>query len=146
MNEIYWHDKRSLSSKQISSPPPPTQPRRAYESSSTHRTQTDVHMTTNRTPSSSYTPYSSERQSNFPYTSSLYGVYRQTTPSIVTSPVPLHPSSNRYQPQQRQISRSLKIIIRENIKILMGSIMMEFIPMMMKKQVRLGILITPSVK
>ena len=96
MNEIYWHDKRSLSSKQISIPPPPTQPRRAYESSSTHRT-----------PSSSYTPYSSERQSNFPYTSSLYGVYRQTTPSIVTSPVPLHPSSNRYQPQQRQISRSL---------------------------------------
>ncbi len=42
MNDIYWNDKRTMSSKQISSAPPPTQPRRTYEN--TLRTKQYQHM------------------------------------------------------------------------------------------------------
>jgi len=130
MNDIYWHDKRTMPSKQLPTPPP-TQPRRSYEN--TLRTkqyqQTEIrsnsHSTTNRNVTSSYVQYptTSNRShnnpnGNFPYPSSLYGVYRQSPPSAPiinsASPPTLHSNQNRHMdlrnqshhPQQRQISRS----------------------------------------
>src|SRR5271156_877366 len=105
MNDIYWHDKRTTSSKQISSPPP-TQPRRSYEN--TLRTkqyqQTDIrlnsHSATNRNITSPYSQYptasnrSSNHHGNFPYPSSLYGVYRPSPSTVMTSHSPLHPNQN----------------------------------------------------
>ena len=125
MNDIYWHDKRTMPSKQLSSPPP-TQPRRAYENTlrSKHYQQTDFrfnsHLTNISTDNSSYLPYptisarSHNKNDNFPYTTSIYEVYHQTSPSITTSPSPLHPAQNRHidrknpslSSQQRQLSRS----------------------------------------
>jgi phosphatase and actin regulator 3 len=123
MNDIYWPDKRVMSSKQISSPPP-TQPRRAYEN--TLRTKqyqhTDVrmnsHSTIDRNIGSPYLQYptashrSYNPNGNFPYASSLHGVYRQSPPTVMTSSSPLHPNENRRtdlrnSSQQRQLSRSV---------------------------------------
>ena len=78
MNDIYWHDKRTMPSKQLSSPPP-TQPRRAYENTlrSKHYQQTDFrfnsHLTNISTDNSSYLPYptisarSHNKNDNFPW-------------------------------------------------------------------------------
>ena len=129
MNDIYWHDKRSIPSKQLTTPPP-TQPRRTYEN--TIRTkqyqQTDMRMNsqsiTNRNITSPYFQYpnvsnrTNNSNGNFPYTSSLYGVYQQSPPPppMMTSPLPLHPNQHRHMnlrnqnqqsQQQRQISRSV---------------------------------------
>lgn len=130
MNDIYWHDKRSVSSKQLTSsqPPPPTQPRRSYEN--TLRTkqyqQTDTRVNsqsrTNRNIPSPYIQYptvsnrSHNHNGNFPYTSSLHGVYRQSPPpqpSILISPSALHndrriDSRNQsHDLRHRQLSRSV---------------------------------------
>jgi hypothetical protein len=126
MNDIYWHDKRSMPSKQLPSPPP-TQPRRSYENAlrTKQYQQTDVrlnsHTRTNRNITSPYIqqPTASNRSrnlnGNFPYTSSLYGVYHQSPPPIMTTPSSLHPNQNRHidirsqshHPQQRQLSHSV---------------------------------------
>jgi len=125
MNEIYWQDRRTMSSKPIPSPsvPPPTQPRRVYEHSysSKHYPSNDIRVETHRTmaSSSSYVPYptvsSAHRpSSHFPYTSSLHGFYRQNTPTLITSASRLHTTEERRlatvrthrTPQQRPLSRS----------------------------------------
>jgi hypothetical protein len=123
MNDIYWHDKRTMSSKQISSPPP-TQPRRSYENSLRTKqyqhmdVRMNSHSTIDRNVSSPYIQHpmvsnrSHNHNGNFPYASSLHGVYRQSPPTVMTSPSPLHPNQNkrtdlRNQSQQRQISRSV---------------------------------------
>lgn len=123
MNEIYWHDKRAMSAKQISSPPP-TQPRRIYDN--TLRTkqypQTDIRVNsqsiTARNITSPYVHYpstsarTSNSNSHFPYTSSLHGVYRPSPPTVITSPSPLHSNETRHidlriQSQRPQLSRSI---------------------------------------
>jgi hypothetical protein len=134
MNDIYWHDKRTMPSKQLSSPPP-TQPRRSYEN--TLRTKQyqpmDIRLntrsTTGRTvpspylqyPTTSNRPYSNHNNNtngNFTYTSSLHGVYRQSSPPppprIITSPSHMHASQNiridlrdqSHRSQAQQLSRS----------------------------------------
>jgi hypothetical protein len=125
MNDIYWHGKRPAPPKQFSAPPP-TQPRRSYENTlqSKHYQQVDVHSnshsTTGRPVTSPYTQYptvsdrSHNNNVNFPYASSLHGVYRRSPPNVITSPSPLHSNQNKhidlqnhsYRAQQRQISRS----------------------------------------
>lgn len=124
MNDIYWHDKRAMSAKQITSPPP-TQPRRAYEN--TLRTkqypQTDVrvnsHSITARNLTSPYLQYptgsatrSHYSNAHFPYTSSLHGVYRSNPPTTITSPSSLHTNEIRQldlrkHSQRPQLSRSI---------------------------------------
>lgn len=123
MNDIYWHDKRAMSSKQISSPPP-TQPRRTYENTLRARQypQTDVrvnsHSITSRNISSPYIQYPSgsarshHSNGNFPYTSSLHGVYRSSPPTVITSSSPLHRNETRHldlknHSQRPQLSRSI---------------------------------------
>ena len=125
MNDIYWHNKRTMPSKQLSSPPP-TQPRRSYEN--TIRTKQhqpmDVrlnsHSAANRTDNSSYLPYhpasnrSHTNNVNFPYTSSLYGVYHESPPTIKSARSPIHPNQDKYmdlknhayRSEQRHLSRS----------------------------------------
>ena len=135
MNEIYWQDKRTMSSKQLSSPPP-TQPRRAYENTyqTKHYSPMDTHLnsrsiittrpiTTGRTVHSSHTQYPTvahrthPNKNNFPYTSSLHGVYRRSPPTLLTSASRLHsietrrsglrnPLPHSQQSQQRPLSRS----------------------------------------
>lgn len=125
MNDIYWHDKRTMSSKQLSAPPP-TQPRRSYENTlqTKQYQQMDIRLnpqsTTGRNVTSSYLqqPTVSNRShdynGNFPYASSLHGVYRQSPPTITTDSSPLHPTQNRRidlrsqsaHSQQRGLSRS----------------------------------------
>lgn len=128
MNDIYWHDKRTMPSKQLPTPPP-TQPRRSYEN--TLRTkqyqQTDIrsnsHSTRSRNVTSAYVQYpttsnrSHNPNGNFPYPSSLYGVYRPSLPpsNMNSSPPTFHSNQNRqidlrndsHRSQQRQISRSV---------------------------------------
>ncbi|CAF2511700.1 unnamed protein product [Rotaria sp. Silwood2] len=128
MNDIYWHDKRTMSSKQLSSPPP-TQPRRSYENTlRTQHQQMDFRYNSQsttargRTDPLSYLQYPTvssrshnNNNGNFPYTSSVHEVYRQSPSSVTTSSSPLHAHQNRHidlrnQPhysQQRQVSRSV---------------------------------------
>ncbi|CAF0802283.1 unnamed protein product [Rotaria sp. Silwood1] len=132
MNDIYWHEKRTMSSKQLSSPPP-TQPRRSYENTlrTNHHQQMDFRYnshstpTTGRTDPLSYLHYptvssrsnnnNNNNNENFPYSSSVHGVYRQFPPTFMASPSPLHPHQNRHidirnqshYSQQRQVSRSV---------------------------------------
>jgi hypothetical protein len=126
MNDIYWHDKQTMPSKQLSSPPP-TQPRRSYENTlqTKQYQQTDIrlnsHSRTGRTVTSAYPQYppapnrSHNHNGNFSYVSSLHGVYRQSPPTVMTSPSPIHPNRNRYvdlrnqshPSQQRQLTRSV---------------------------------------
>ncbi|CAF0802690.1 unnamed protein product [Rotaria sordida] len=132
MNDIYWHEKRTMSSKQLSSPPP-TQPRRSYEHAlrTKHHQQMNMQFhphsattITGRTDPLSYLHYptvssrshnnNNNNNANFPYTSSTHGVYRQSPPTIVTSP-PLHLHQNRHfdtrnqspYSEQRYFSRSI---------------------------------------
>lgn len=123
MNEIYWHDKRAMSSKQISAPPP-TQPRRVYDN--TLRTkqypQTDIRVNSQsiigRNITSPYLQYpstssrSQNTNGNFPYTSSIHGVYRPSPPTIIASPSPLHSNETRHidlrsHSHRPQLSRSI---------------------------------------
>jgi len=123
MNDIYWHGKRSVPSKQLPTPPP-TQPRRSYEN--TLRTkqyqQTDVQYnsqtTTNRPGTSPHIHYPTvshrshhNNHGNFPYASSAHGIYHRSTSPVL----PSHSNQNQridltnhsHRAQQRYLSRSV---------------------------------------
>ncbi|CAF0974004.1 unnamed protein product [Adineta steineri] len=117
-----------MSSKQLSTPPP-TQPRRSYENTlrTNHYQQMNIRLNSqsavnDRTATSSYRQYpnissrSYNNNTDYPYASSLYGINRQSSPTIVTSSPPLYSTPNRPQtdmrnqshhPQQRHLSRSM---------------------------------------
>jgi hypothetical protein len=126
MNDIYWQGKRTVPSKQRSAPPP-TQPRRSYENilQTKHYQETNVqynsHSATNRPGTSPHLQYptvsdrSHNSHGNFPYSSSLYGVYRRSPPPVITSPSSSHLNQQKridlqnhsHRAQQRYLSRSV---------------------------------------
>lgn len=131
MNDIYWHEKRTMSSKQLSSPPP-TQPRRSYENTlranryEQMNVRYDTNSRTGRTAPSPYHNYQTvssrpyyHNNSNFPYATSSQGTYRHTQSSIMTPPPPptsalnsrqnrqIDPRSSSEYSQHRYISRSV---------------------------------------
>ena len=107
MNEIYWHDRRTMNSNPIASPSPLAPRRRLYENTypTTHyqpmNTRFDTPSAASRPLVSSYVQYptashqSSNRNSNFPYMSSLTGVHRRSSPTALLSTIRVHANEPR---------------------------------------------------
>jgi len=125
MNDIYRQQKRTMTSKQFSAPPPPsTRSRRLYEN--THRTkhyqpvdiQLNTHSTTNRIAVAPYFQHSTisnrshNNNNNVPYASSTYGVYRRSLSHLKTPPAIYNRNHGkridlRNHSEERHLSRSI---------------------------------------
>ena len=108
MNEIYWHDRRTMNSNRIASPSPLAPRRRLYENTyqTTHyqpmNTRFDTPSAASRPLVSSYLDQyptashrSPDRNSNFPYMSSMTGVHRRSSPTAHLSTIRVHANEPR---------------------------------------------------
>jgi hypothetical protein len=123
MNDIYWQEKRTMTSKQFSSSSSSSsiQSRPLYENTfqTTRYQPIDSRSTTGQLTNSPYFRYSpvinrSYNNISLPYASSAYGVYRRVPPNR-KGPPSIHPNLNRridlrtrsYSSQQHQLSHNV---------------------------------------